>query len=525
MQLIKIGRDNSNKIVINNPAVSSLHAELTVLNNGDLLLEDKGCLNGTTVNGQPIQPGQQVPVRRGDRIAFAGQELNWMSVPQPEDLSKYSAIFGVGSAYQNDVRLTGSHVSRYHATIKKTKDGKWMIEDHSKNGTTINGQRIPAGQNVPIKRKDVITCGGNTLDLSTIMPKPRFNWNVAGWVAGVVALLAVGIWTWPWSHDQQEVDRTTACVFHRFHYVVTLDNDPFVQLFHDLGLDDWPDKYEFGIDSKGEVVAVGQTAEIFSEKAKGTPATITGTAFYVDNEGKMMTNRHVVAPWEVDEEMQRKVQEKMGEYQQEFVNYGILDFLVTRKKKAYDTNAIQAAKNRYLSSKIEVSGTTDFLGVAPAYQLLDGFDELLKANVVNLSKSKDIDLAILQLNVRKTPDDVKPHVVDIHKAIKAQDLKPGKSKFTYYGYPAGPALNLDNKNNVGLTPTAYEIGLSRRPDKYEMELQGQVLGGASGSPIITQDGLFAGVINKAIPGTTISKGVLAKHAVELYDETIRQEAN
>ena len=49
MRLLKIGRDKSNNIVLPSPRVSSTHAEITILNNGDMLLEDKNSLNGTFV--------------------------------------------------------------------------------------------------------------------------------------------------------------------------------------------------------------------------------------------------------------------------------------------------------------------------------------------------------------------------------------------------------------------------------------------------------------------------------------------
>ena len=37
MRLIKVGRDQSCDLRLNSPKVSSLHAEITILNNGDML--------------------------------------------------------------------------------------------------------------------------------------------------------------------------------------------------------------------------------------------------------------------------------------------------------------------------------------------------------------------------------------------------------------------------------------------------------------------------------------------------------
>ena len=71
MRLLKVGRDPSCDIVLQSQRVSALHAEITVLNNGDILLEDKNSRNGTFIMNNPIKPGVQVNIKRGDAIRFA----------------------------------------------------------------------------------------------------------------------------------------------------------------------------------------------------------------------------------------------------------------------------------------------------------------------------------------------------------------------------------------------------------------------------------------------------------------------
>lgn len=142
MRIIKIGRDPSCDIVLNSNYVSSIHAELTLLNNGDMMLEDKGSSNHTFIQNQPIKPNTPVSVKRGDAIRFANVELQWSQVPMPEDNSGYKGIYSIGSHFNNDMQIAGNTVSRYHATIKQAKDGKMYIVDHSKNGTTVNGAKI-----------------------------------------------------------------------------------------------------------------------------------------------------------------------------------------------------------------------------------------------------------------------------------------------------------------------------------------------------------------------------------------------
>ena len=112
MRLLKIGRDASNNIVLHSEKASSLHAEITLMDNGDIMLEDKGSHNGTFIQNRPIKPGVPVSIRRGDAIRFADVELIWSQVPMPEDNSAYKAIYGVGSHLNNDIQITGDTVSR-----------------------------------------------------------------------------------------------------------------------------------------------------------------------------------------------------------------------------------------------------------------------------------------------------------------------------------------------------------------------------------------------------------------------------
>ena len=52
MRLLKIGRDAGCDIVLHSDKVSSLHAEITLMNSGDIMLEDKGSRNGTFIMNQ-----------------------------------------------------------------------------------------------------------------------------------------------------------------------------------------------------------------------------------------------------------------------------------------------------------------------------------------------------------------------------------------------------------------------------------------------------------------------------------------
>ena len=161
MRLLSIGKSSSCNIRIDSSFVSSYHAELLLMDNGDIFLIDCNSTNGTYVQGNRIKPNVEVPVRRGDRIEFDQEALDWSQVPtiQIPDPAKVKGVYGIGKSQRNRYCLPGDSVSRYHATFKEMKNGKWFIQDHSRNGTFINGQRIPTGQDVPVKAGDQILCG------------------------------------------------------------------------------------------------------------------------------------------------------------------------------------------------------------------------------------------------------------------------------------------------------------------------------------------------------------------------------
>ena len=66
MKEVSIGRSPDNGIVIDNPAVSHYHAR--VFNEeGRLMLEDFGSMNGTFVNGQRVK---MVTLKPGDSVGI-----------------------------------------------------------------------------------------------------------------------------------------------------------------------------------------------------------------------------------------------------------------------------------------------------------------------------------------------------------------------------------------------------------------------------------------------------------------------
>lgn len=522
MRLLKVGRDASCDIVLHSDKVSSLHAEITVLNNGDILLEDKNSHNGTYVMNKPIKPGASISIRRGDAIRFADVELMWSQIPATEDNSKFKALYGIGTNYRNDLQVSGNTVSRFHATLKIGKDGKAYIQDHSKNGTTVNGSRIPFGQNVQIKRNDSIVCGGVPVDVKRFLPRPSVFPKIAAAVAVCCVVVAVALLPWKnifnTSKPSDYISATTY-VHGYYHYEVTLKGDPFVELFKGKGVTGWPEKYNFGTSEESGVGII--------DNENYSSIGYSGTAFFVSHDGKMITNRHIACPWEYHDysndialTMNLLKESLIPQFTEDDMIYKLINtdtphcrMLIKLIKDGVitDYNQINALVRQFKQSEIVIKGVLDYMAVGYAGHNYHSTDEFERCTVIADSENEKIDLAMIQLNSKETPSTV-TRIIDVSRAITdSKSLRPLEETYYYIGYPLGTALNLKNLDG-GLQPRLVEVKLAKTPGKYEIDLQGEVFGGASGSPILDKKGHLIGVVNKSYTSTTMSVGVLAKYA-------------
>lgn len=156
----KVGRDQSNDIVLSLPTVSSFHAELKI-QNGSLLLVDLGSTNGTFLNGQPLSG--EVDLKSGDRIHFDQILAELVAVspdePDPECFPR-SSLRGLSSFVKgrnfvlcgntttigrdptSQIHIERQQISWHHATIFSREQDLVLKDLNSCNGTYVNGQRI-----------------------------------------------------------------------------------------------------------------------------------------------------------------------------------------------------------------------------------------------------------------------------------------------------------------------------------------------------------------------------------------------
>lgn len=532
MKLLKIGSSQSCDIVLNSQYVSSLHAEMTILDDGKIILEDKNSKNGTVVGNKKIEPGQEVTIQRGDRVNFADEALVWARVPAAEKLTAYKAVYNIGSNFRNEIILNSPAVSRFHASLRIGKDGKAYIRDNgSRNGTMVNGIKIAPNKDVRIKKGDNILCG--TEDI-TDQIAPQIPGNGSGKIIGIVAACIValaaigGLGYYLWQQqmkpkfDTKDARTAVVYVYANYHYVIKFEDNPM------------PDTWN------------GNLSDIEASKP------YQATAFFLDYKGYMGTNRHVAVPWdyrtaEEDSRIRREIVNRLelakntwyylATYEEEYANRaGGLE-----KMRAFAQTSLYKAISDHLSnipgpnqinelldvikhlekSDYDISGEIDEITVGYAGKYYTHWDEFQRCNVISESKDKNIDVALLQLNNKQTPDYVK-YVFNPSDFV-TDKIVPLEDNLCVIGYPAGLSWNRDDKNK-SLEPSIRDTKCSKEPSKYDFEFQETSVGGSSGSPVfIKEDGRLVGILWGGIQMAGAStQATHAKFLKKLYEEEVGQ---
>lgn len=508
MKLLKIGSSPSCDIVINSSFVSAYHAEIIVLDNGDLVIEDKNSTNGTFVGNKKLAPNTETPIRRGDYIRFGNEDLVWAKVPVAENNNNYKAIINIGSNYRNDIVLNSGVVSRFHATLKVDKKGNaYIVDNGSKNGTQVNGQKIIANRPYKITQNDNVLCGDSdvTEQLKQFIPA-KTNW--IKWTVGVAAsiLLLVGAWGIIEYMGKgvgikpQDFKPATVYVYSGYHYVGEIKDNPIQ-------------------------VPIKITSKLFVNQA---------TAFFVDRNGVLCTNRHVVLPWKDEyqsEHLISELKDELEEIRQAMFPVDVVDshedlirLMSTKEGEALVSAAegniskLNAMLRRIKNSEMTLSGELDFIKIGYPSRFYSEEAEFDICNVICESNDKNKDVAFIQLNTKVTPKDIK-YVLDLNNCV-LEKPKVLQEKFTSIGYPGGMLRSMD-KISKSLEPNISETMCCKEPNRYEFEIQYSTIGGHSGAPIINKKGQLVGVLFARFSGDGATTKVLqAKYIKELYDKEV-----
>lgn len=534
MKLLKIGRDMSNDIVLQSNRVSSLHAEITLLDNGDIQLEDKGSSNGTFVMNQPIKPGKVVNIRRGDAIRFADVELQWSQVPMPEDNSAFKGIYGIGSNFNNDIQISGATVSRYHATVKQSKDGKMYIVDHSKNGTTVDGVKIPKDSLYRIKKSSAVVCGGVPVDLSRLPWPSGAGKTILGIAAAVLVLVGItfGIMklinngkTYTDEELYAKYSNSIVLLEPIYHYEVSVG---------DLNLTSYNANCDVisrmtggrlklhippqVIMKDGEwVMASGyESQDLIALKNKSGNGY--GTGFFISEDGKLITNLHVVKFWLFDgseEELESAFTKNMAQYVDFMQNYNLATSNIN--EVLLNPSTLPA----YLS-QVKVKGVLDYIALTPNGQIYDA-DNITKCQIVSAGTDINKDVALIQTINKQLPTKDCTYV-DINNLLDTSEESLGVGKHVYtLGFPTGlnwSSLLQKSKSTTGIEVIGQGGNITQKSSEFSFGHNAAATGGASGSPIFNERGMLIGVLSESLSKVETqgyNYGIKAKYVKELIE--------
>ena len=196
---VTIGRDISNRVVINDPEVSRRHARLT-LQVGGYVIEDLGSTNGTFVDGQRLmgphllRPGQTVMF--GEKITLAYEALGF------DPNATLAGVAGSPPAPKETYRVAPSDVYSA-APVEPTAQDVLPPAYVPPPVQPVPGQPIPAYQPAPpiyggpppagpVEAYESVEEG---YEAEEEAPRQPWKWVLAGCGVAVVVLccLAVGV--------------------------------------------------------------------------------------------------------------------------------------------------------------------------------------------------------------------------------------------------------------------------------------------------------------------------------------------
>lgn len=282
--------------------------------------------------------------------------------------------------------------------------------------------------------------------------------------------------------------------------------------------------------------------------------TIYGTGFFIDTNGNMVTNKHVLQPWNSSDEESEKVNtttrnlrmkiasiltkdvpeneyesfidrnwshasvsydegDGEGDYEEtsEETSEPAGEEFVSSNETTTDTSAVSTdiaasipVKDYVAIDDIEVSVKTLDIEVA----LHDSNDTWINCEINKVSEDNNIDLGILQLADHKTPASV-TNIINLDNAIDDdKSLAPGQ-KAIMVGYPMGMDLA---QTNSGIKVQLYNGQISKESDGNKIQYSITSTHGASGAPIFNECGQLIAVNFSGVDQVQgINFGIVAKH--------------
>lgn len=288
--------------------------------------------------------------------------------------------------------------------------------------------------------------------------------------------------------------------------------------------------------------------------------TITGTGFFVSEDGKIVTNHHVAEPWKY-EDLNKNLSDNLAqeisyilpenidpdeakEYLEknwDMVNYdeeGGANSEQSTSENNENTSPQQTItatdsidiseeaanlveENHQLEAALETSRkmAIEDIEVIPvsvniSIALHGSNDEWLECEILKTADDGEIDVAVLQIKTKKIPESVQ-NVVDLQSAVSDDtSIKPGTNA-VLIGYPMGMTLANTKK---GIKVQIYEGQINKESDGTSLQYSVTSTHGASGSPVFNECGQLIAVNYAGFDQAQgYNFGIVVKHTLNLIN--------
>jgi len=494
MKYIKIGKSSANDIVISDVTVSSQHAIITLLDTKEVRIRDLNSTNGTYVNGKRITT--ETTITANDVIKMGNSTIDWVKhlnerkPPAPPvypsaDTSTVKQRKTIGSLPRNDIVIEHKDVSRSHAQLLEKVTGEIVITDSgSTNGTYVNGQKI----SVQVLRQGdrVLIANKYPLDWENVFgkepkPQPKRLKKILIPAAAVAAaaIIICGLFIikpWvikekPWSPEKifASYKKTVVMIYAEYYYSVSAGN-----------------------------INYGNYVILDGELVEDDTNVIIGTGFFVSDDGKIVTNKHIAQPWEYNqseiEQLKRVVQNHLK----------------------YEASKSSKNQIKYLPlvNEVKIEGRLASIGIILNDTHITSKRDIIPCQFIKADSNNEIDIALIQTNSKSLPVGTEI-IVDLNTAIiDDSGIVVGNSVFTI-GFPKG--LTLANTSQ-GISANNQDGKITQIRGDYEFGHNIPIIGGASGSPVFNEYGKLVGVIHRGLVASQgYNMAVKAKHVATLVN--------
>lgn len=477
MEKIKIGRSQSNDFVISDPVVSGEHAVLFVMDDGSVMIKDDGSKNGTYVNGSKIS--EKTKLSSSSVVLLGNHSIDWKEIirtykpkvdkPQiniPVDIVDKKLI---GRNPSSQVRFSFDDVSDKHAYLCKKSDGSIIIIDNqSTNGTYVNGEKMSAPRE--LKKGDIVLLSNkHPFNWEVIYPpKLTFGYKYLAITLAATAIIVLAFIFKPWDIMIGK-NWTEIYAEHKNDVVLVYVKSAFVSKVQGYLLSAYLNGYD-----ELDYCSVDENGKVSSGISRGS-----GTGFFISNDGKFLTNRHVVGSKFEEEENCKIV------------------------KRAVQSVLVENGLNS-LAANVDVEYEILSIGIVQNDTYIGNESNLIPCTLIRLSDNAELDVALLQTNNKKIP--AGSSFVDLSKSIPAEKLTIGTEICTI-GFPQSFIIG---QTSVGLEANNQSGEITQERGTYQYGHNITIHQGASGSPVYDKKGRFSGIIVSGFLG--ISQGY--NHAIQ-----------